>query len=63
MFSKESSGYVFGLLEFMATKVTPRGAYFAAVWRVSSSEPRTYGQWLQVKKMTRVPESAKSASE
>src|SRR6476660_2822810 len=62
MCGKSSSAYVFLLFELIPTKRTPRGANFSAVFRVDSSEPVTYGQWLQVKKTTNNWSLAKSSS-
>ena len=63
MCSKLSSGCTPTQFALIPTKRTPWGAYLSAVARVTSSDPMTKGQWLQVKKITSVWASAKSARE
>src|SRR4051812_12222271 len=63
MWAKSSSGLVARLLELIPTKRTPEPACLSAVARVTSSEPITYGQWLQVKNTTSTGASAKDASD
>src|SRR6056297_228383 len=63
MWSKSSSGCTTVSFEFIATNFTPFGANFSALARVISSEPSTYGQWLHVKKTTRIGVSEKVVRE
>ena len=62
MWAKSSFGCVVSLLELIPTNATPLPWNRSAVARVTSSDPRTNGQWLQVKKTTSAFAPAKSAS-